>query len=102
SFTWIAVGDFQLTIGLLFDDLSLGMMLIVTSIGSLVHLFSLAYMEKDDGKGRYFGGLSLFMFSMTGIVLADNFVMMFIFWELVGVSSYILIGHWFTRDAAAE
>jgi NADH-quinone oxidoreductase subunit L len=60
------------------------------------------YMEHDDSKSRYFGNLSLFMFSMLGIVLANNFVMMFIFWELVGVSSYLLIGHWFTRDTAAE
>jgi NADH-quinone oxidoreductase subunit L len=53
------------------------------------------------GRPRYFGNLSLFMFSMLSIVLADNFVMMFIFWELVGVSSYLLIGHWFTRDSAS-
>ena len=59
-------------------------------------------MAKDESKGRYFGCLSLFMFSMTGIVLADNFAMMFIFWELVGVSSYLLIGHWFTKNAPVE
>ena len=58
-------------------------------------------MEADAGKARFFGNLSLFMFSMLGIVLANNFAMMFIFWELVGVSSYLLIGHWFTRDSAA-
>jgi len=62
----------------------------------------LAYMKEDAGKARYFGGLSLFMFSMTGIVLADNLPMMFIFWELVGVSSYILIGHWYERNTAAD
>jgi hypothetical protein len=59
-------------------------------------------MEHDGRKSRYFGNLSLFMFSMLGIVLANNFVMMFIFWELVGVSSYLLIGHWFTRESAAD
>ena len=109
SFTWINMGEvfeegkiFHIDIGLVLDDLSRGMMLIVTSIGFLVHLFSLAYMKDDAGKSRYFAGLSLFMFSMTGIVLADNFIMMFIFWELVGVSSYILIGHWFEKDSAAD
>lgn len=103
SFSWINMGDaLQVEIGLVLDDLSRGMMLIVTSIGFLVHLFSLAYMKGDAGKSRYFAGLSLFMFSMTGIVLADNFIMMFIFWELVGVSSYILIGHWFEKDSAAD
>ncbi|MGY8690149.1 MAG: NADH-quinone oxidoreductase subunit L, partial [Verrucomicrobiales bacterium] len=71
-------------------------------VGALVHIFSLGYMAKDESKGRYFGCLSLFMFSMTGIVLADNFAMMFIFWELVGVSSYLLIGHWFTKNAPVE
>ena len=103
TFPWIDLGaDFQVGIGLTLDDLSRGMMLIVTSIGFLVHLFSLAYMKDDSGKARYFAGLSLFMFSMTGIVLADNFVMMFIFWELVGVSSYILIGHWYEKNSAAD
>src|SRR4029079_3452462 len=59
-------------------------------------------MGQDEGKARYFAGLSLFMFSMLGIVLANNFIMMFIFWELVGVSSYLLIGHWFERPTAAD
>ena len=77
------------------------MLLVVTGIGTLVHIYSLVYMEEDESEARFFGNLSLFMFSMLGIVLANNFVMMFIFWELVGVSSYLLIGHWFTRDAAA-
>ncbi|MDF1860637.1 MAG: NADH-quinone oxidoreductase subunit L [Verrucomicrobiales bacterium] len=102
-FPWIDLGlDFRVEIGFILDELSRGMMLIVTSIGFLVHLFSLAYMKDDDGKARYFAGLSLFMFSMTGIVLADNLVMMFIFWELVGVSSYILIGHWYSKNTAAD
>ena len=102
AFPWIELGEFRVDIGFQLDQLSKGMMLIVTSIGFLVHLFSLAYMKDDNGKSRYFAGLSLFMFSMTGIVLADNFVMMFIFWELVGVSSYILIGHWFHKESATD
>ena len=77
-------------------------MFIVTSIGLLVHLFSLGYMKEDEARVRFFGSLSLFMFSMTGIVLAGNLVMMFIFWELVGLSSYLLIGHWFEKPSAAE
>ncbi|HEV2096181.1 MAG TPA: NADH-quinone oxidoreductase subunit L, partial [Chthoniobacterales bacterium] len=71
-------------------------------VGALIHVYSLGYMRDDAGKSRYFASLSLFMFSMIGIVLSNNFVMMFIFWELVGVSSYLLIGHWFEREAAAE
>jgi NADH-quinone oxidoreductase subunit L len=86
----------------LIDPLSLLMLLVVTSVGTLVHVFSLAYMKVDEGVSRYFAGLSLFMFSMLGIVLATNFVMLFIFWELVGLSSYLLISHWFQKPAAAD
>jgi len=101
--SWINLGDaLNLEIGFKINTLATGMMLVVTFIGTLVHLFSLAYMKDDPGKTRYFGGLSLFMFSMTGIVLADNLPMMFIFWELVGVSSYLLIGHWYEKNSAAE
>lgn len=101
-FVWASAGDFKIEIGLELDQLSKGMMIVVTGIGFLVHLFSLGYMKDDDAKARYFGNLSLFMFSMTGIVLASNFVMMFIFWELVGLSSYLLIGHWYQKDSAAD
>ena len=101
--SWIKISDtFSLDITLKLDALSKGMMIVVTTIGLLVHIFSLAYMKDDEGKARYFAGLSLFLFSMTGIVYSDNFPMMFIFWELVGVSSYILIGHWYTKNSAAE
>ena len=102
SFNWIQVGEFQLNIALELTGLGKGMLLVVTLIGFLVHLFSIGYMKEDSGKARYFGGLSLFMFSMTGIVLANNLAMMFIFWELVGVSSYLLIGHWYHKHSAAE
>ena len=99
---WATAGSFHIEIGLVIDDLSRGMMLVVTGVGLLVHIFSLAYMKEDEARARYFGGLSIFMFSMTGIVLASNFIMMFIFWELVGFSSYLLIGHWFHKHSAAE
>ncbi len=99
---WIAVGKFTLSFGLKLDSLARTMLLVVTGVGFLIHLYSLEYMRGDSGKSRFFAALSLFMFSMCGLVMSDNFVMMFIFWELVGVSSYLLIGHWFVRDAAAD
>ena len=103
SFPWLHLSSgFLVEIGFQIDQLSRGMMFVVTAIGAAVHVFSLAYMKDDDGKARYFAGLSFFMFSMTGIVFANNFVMMFVFWELVGFSSYILIGHWFEKEAAAD
>jgi len=99
---WLSVGDFKLQIGITLDQLSTGMMIVVTGIGLLVHVFSLAYMADDSAKARYFTCLSLFMFSMTGIVLASNFIMTFMFWELVGLSSYLLIGHWYQKSSAAD
>jgi NADH-quinone oxidoreductase subunit L len=101
-FAWASAGDVTIKIGLLLDPLAVRMMLVVTGVGFLVHVFSLGYMQDDDAKGRYFGGLSLFMFSMTGIVIADNFLMTFIFWELVGLSSYLLIGHWYKKHTASK
>jgi NADH-quinone oxidoreductase subunit L len=101
-FAWATLGDFSINIGIKLDQLSTGMMIVVTGIGLLVHVFSLAYMKEDEAKARYFTSLSLFMFSMTGIVLADNFIMTFIFWELVGLSSFLLIGHWYQKDSAAD
>jgi NADH-quinone oxidoreductase subunit L len=100
---WIDFGKaLQIPLGVKLDQLAKTMLLVVTGIGFLVHLYSTVYMEHDESKARFFGHLSLFMFSMLGIVLADNFAMMFIFWELVGVSSYLLIGHWFTKDSAGK
>ncbi len=100
SFTWLDFGPaFRVPIGVTIDGLSKTMLLVVTGIGALIHIYSTAYMKEDEGESRYFAGLSLFMFSMLGIVLANNFVMMFIFWELVGASSYLLIGHWYFRNA---
>ena len=103
SFSWLPISDiFSVDLGFVLDPLSSRMMLVVTGIGLLVHVFSLAYMADDKAKTRYFACLSLFMFSMTGIVLANNIAMTFIFWELVGLSSYLLIGHWYTRANAAK
>jgi NADH-quinone oxidoreductase subunit L len=78
------------------------MMLIVTGVGGAIHLYSAGYMRDDPGYSRYFACMSLFTFSMLGIVMANNFLQMFIFWELVGVSSYLLIGFWFEKPSAAD
>jgi NADH-quinone oxidoreductase subunit L len=102
SVVWLAIGDLQADFGLRFDPLSLLMMLIVTGVASAIHIYSWAYMSEDRGFPRFFACLSLFTFSMLGIVLANNFLQLFIFWELVGVSSYLLIGFWFERPAAAD
>jgi len=103
EFTWIELGGvFKVPFGFVLDSLSKTMLVVVSGVGSLIHIYSLGYMRDDEGKSRYFAALSLFMFAMLGIVLANNFVMLFIFWELVGFTSYVLIGHWFYRNAAAD
>ena len=102
SVAWLTIGDLQADFGLHFDPLSLLMMLIVTGVASAIHIYSWGYMSEDRSLPRYFACLSLFTFSMLGIVLANNFLQLFIFWELVGVSSYLLIGFWFERPAAAD
>ncbi len=103
EFTWINIGGaLKVPLGFTLDQLSKTMLLIVSGVGATIHIYSLGYMRDDEGRSRYFAALSLFMFAMFGIVLANNFVMLFIFWELVGFTSYVLIGHWFSRDAAAD
>ena len=103
ALNWIDFpGIFTVPFGFALDNLSRMMLVLVSGIGALIHIYSLGYMRDDEGKSRYFAALSLFMFAMLGIVLANNFVMLFIFWELVGFTSYVLIGHWFERDAAAD
>jgi len=103
EFNWIDFGGvFRVPFGFVLDNLSKTMLVLVSGVGSLIHIYSLGYMRDDEGKSRYFAALSLFMFAMLGIVLSNNFVILFIFWELVGFTSYVLIGHWFERDAAAD
>jgi NADH-quinone oxidoreductase subunit L len=99
---WLSIGDLQIDFGLKLDALSLMMMLVVTGVGGAIHIYSYGYMRGDSGFSRFFACLSLFTFSMLGIVLANNFIEMFIFWELVGVSSYLLIGFWFEKPSAAD
>ena len=102
NLSWLSIGTLQIDFGLKLDALSLMMMLIVTGVGGLIHIYSFGYMHEDRGFSRFFACLSLFTFSMLGIVLANNFIQMFIFWELVGVSSYLLIGFWFEKPSAAD
>jgi len=102
STNWLTIGDLHVDFGLKLDALSLMMLLIVTGVGGAIHIYSYAYMDEDPGKARFFAFMSLFTFSMLGIVLANNFLEMFIFWELVGVSSYLLIGFWFEKPSAGD
>ena len=100
--TWLCIGPLQVDFGVKLDPLSLMMMLVVTGVGGAIHIYSAGYMREDPGYSRFFACLSLFMFSMLGIVLANNFVQLFMCWELVGVSSYLLIGFWHSKPSAAD
>src|SRR5271155_5117473 len=99
---WLSIGNLKVDFGLKLDALSMMMLFVVTGVGGLIHIYSYGYMDEDPGKARFFAKLSLFTFSMLGIVLANNFIEMFIFWELVGVSSYLLIGFWFEKPSAGD
>jgi len=101
SFRWLSAGDTVFRYGFLIDGLSLIMLLVVLGVGGLIHIYAIGYMHGDPGFSRFFAYMSLFMFSMLGIVIADNFFQIFIHWELVGVSSYLLIGYYFRKDSAA-
>jgi NADH-quinone oxidoreductase subunit L len=99
---WLKVGNFTVDFGLRLDALSLLMLLIVTGVGSAIHIYSVGYMHEDRSFSRFFASLSLFTFSMLGIVLSNNLLLMFVFWELVGLSSYLLIGFWYEKPSAAD
>ena len=101
-YTWIQTGDFRADVRLMLDPLSAVMMLVVTGVGFLIHVYSMGYMGHEKAYGRYFAYLNLFTFSMLTLVLADNFLLMFLGWEAVGLCSYLLIGFWYERPAAAE
>ena len=102
SFTWLDMGDFNIKLGFLVDNITIVMLLVVSLISTCTHIFSTQYLKGDIRYSRYFAYLGLFTFSMNGIVLANNLMSMYMFWELVGVSSYLLIGHWFEKDSAAD
>ena len=97
-YTWIRTGDFQVDISFLIDPLSLVMLLVVTGVGLLIHVYSIGYMHGDRSFARYFAYLNLFTFSMLLLVLADNFLLLFVGWEGVGLCSYLLIGFWFENN----
>lgn len=101
SWPWFNAGEMSIAFGITIDNLTGVMLVVVTVVGSLVHLFSVGYMSGDPLYSRFFAYLSLFSFSMLGLVLANNLLLLFIFWELVGICSYLLIGFWFSRPAAA-
>ena len=92
----------EIGMGTRMDALATVMALVVTVVGTAIHVYSLGYMRDDPSKGRFFGKLSLFVFSMLGIVVSPNFIQTFVFWELVGVSSYLLIGYYWTKHSAGE
>jgi len=102
SITWIDMGAFNIQLGFLIDNITIIMLLVVALISTCTHIFSTQYLKGDIRYSRYFAYLGLFTFSMNGIVLANNLISMYMFWELVGVSSYLLIGHWFEKDSAAN
>ncbi len=97
-FQWIAAGSFSVDVALQIDQLSILMTLIVTGVGSLIHLYSIGYMHGDPGFWRFFTYLNLFIFAMLSLVLADNYLFMFLGWEGVGLCSYLLIGFWYDRN----
>jgi len=99
---WISVGGFRAEWALLLDPLSAVMILVVSGVGFLIHVYSIGYMHDDRGFSRFFALLNLFTFSMLMLVLADNYLLLYVFWEAVGLCSYLLIGFWFERPAAAE
>ncbi len=102
AFSIVELGAFKLQLGMLIDPLTAMMLVVVTSIGTCVEIYSIGYMKDDPRFSRFFAYLSLFLFSMLGLVISDNFFMTFIFWELVGLTSYLLIGFWFEKKSAAD
>ena len=100
-FTWIPAGDFVVEVGFVIDALTACLLIVVTTIGLLVHVYSVGYMAHDPGYWRFFAYLNLFMFSMLLLVLASSFLVVFVAWELVGLCSYLLIGFWYRKRSAA-
>ncbi len=98
---FIAVGDFNVDFGLLFDPLSGVFVLLITGVGSLIHLYAVGYMEHDEGRRKFFGYFNLFVAAMLLLVLGNNYVMLYFGWEGVGLASYLLISFWYTKPSAA-
>jgi len=102
DYEWLAIGDTAISIGVTVDALAVVMLIVVTSVSLLVQVYSQGYMRGDGGYSRYFAFMSLFTGSMLGLVLADNLLFLFLFWEGVGLCSYLLIGFWFHKPEAAR
>ncbi|HEW81579.1 MAG TPA: NADH-quinone oxidoreductase subunit L, partial [Nitrospirae bacterium] len=101
-YSWIVSGSFNVSVGILIDQLTAVMLMVVTSIGSLIFIYSVGYMHGDKGYYRFFAYLSLFIFSMLTLVMANNFLIMYLGWEAVGLCSYFLIGFWFHKKSAGD
>jgi NADH-quinone oxidoreductase subunit L len=99
-YTWMQLGDLKMEVGFLIDGLSAMMMCVVTFVSLMVHIYTIGYMEEDDGYQRFFSYISLFTFSMLMLVMSNNFLQLFFGWEAVGLVSYLLIGFWFTKPTA--
>jgi NADH-quinone oxidoreductase subunit L len=100
-FTWIPVNQFQVDFGLQIDQLSVCFVLLISGVGSLIHIYSVAYMAEDPDRRRFFGYLNLFLASMLLLVVADNYLVLYVGWEGVGLASYLLIGFWYHKPSAA-
>ncbi|WP_447973603.1 NADH-quinone oxidoreductase subunit L [Nitrospira sp. Kam-Ns4a] len=101
-YTWLASGNLTIGLGLTVDRLTAAMLLLVTIVSALVHVYTIGYMHGEKGYARFFAYIALFTFSMLMLVLANNFLQLFIFWEAVGLCSYLLIGHWYERPSACS
>jgi NADH-quinone oxidoreductase subunit L len=101
-FTWISAGSFNVSVAFLIDPLSLIMLLVVSGVSTLIHIYSIGYMHDDPGFSRYFAYLNLFVFNMLILVSANNFLLMFVGWEGVGLCSYLLIGFWYEKKSASD
>lgn len=101
-YEWVIAGDIKIPFGILVDGLTAYMLIVVTFVSAMVHIYSVGYMHHDPGYWRFFTYLSIFTFSMLILVLGNNFFMLFVGWELVGLSSYLLIGFWFEKKSAAD
>lgn len=99
-YTWASSGSLTITLGLFIDQLTVAMLLLVTTVSALVHVYTIGYMHGEAGYARFFSNIALFTFSMLMLVMSDNFLQLFVFWEAVGLCSYLLIGHWYDRASA--
>ncbi len=101
-YTWLTSGDLRVGLGISIDRLTACMLILVTTVSSLVHVYTIGYMHGEKGYARFFAYIALFTFSMLMLVMADNFLQLFVFWEAVGLCSYLLIGHWYERPSACS